>query len=66
MARRIVCYLREDEKVERGEMMGLIKFGSRVDLLIPSTWEILVKEGDRMRGGETPVARRHPSEAGGN
>ena len=65
VARRIVCYLREEETVERGELMGLIKFGSRVDLLVPSTWEILVKEGDRMRGGETPVARRVP-QAGGS
>jgi phosphatidylserine decarboxylase len=64
VARRIVCYLREEEAVERGELMGLIKFGSRVDLLIPSGWEILVKEGDRMRGGETPVARRVAAEAG--
>ena len=66
VARRIVCYLREEERVERGELMGLIKFGSRVDLLLPGSWEILVKEGDRMRGGETPVARRVPTEAGGS
>lgn len=65
VARRIVCYLRKEEKVERGELMGLIKFGSRVDLLIPASWEILVKKGDRMRGGETPVARRSPAQAGG-
>ena len=64
VARRIVCYLREEEAVERGQLMGLIKFGSRVDLLIPSGWEILVKEGDRMRAGETPVARRVAAEAG--
>jgi len=38
--------------------MGLIKFGSRVDLLVPESWEVLARKGDRLRNGETPVARR--------
>jgi phosphatidylserine decarboxylase len=58
IARRIVCYLSPGETVERGQPMGLIKFGSRVDLLVPEGWEILVRKGDRLRNGETPVARR--------
>ncbi len=36
--------------------MGLIKFGSRVDLLVPESYRILVKKGDRVKNGETPVA----------
>ena len=58
LARRIVCYLSEGDEVLRGELLGLIKFGSRVDLLMPGSWGVLVQEGDRVRGGETPVARR--------
>jgi phosphatidylserine decarboxylase len=58
IARRIVCYLSPGDQVERGQPMGLIKFGSRVDLLVPESWEILARKGDRLRNGETPVARR--------
>ena len=36
--------------------MGVIKFGSRVDLYVPASYEILVKKGDRVRVGETPMA----------
>ncbi len=57
MARRVVCYLEKGQAVRRGEHLGLIKFGSRVDLLVPMSYEILVKKGDRMRNGETPMAR---------
>jgi phosphatidylserine decarboxylase len=37
--------------------MGLIKFGSRVDLLVPEAYEVLVKKGDRVKNGATPLAR---------
>ena len=57
VARRIVCYLRPAQRGGRGETMGLIKFGSRVDILVPTGYEILVKKGDRVRVGETPMAR---------
>ncbi len=57
MARRVVCHLEQGQAVRRGEHLGLIKFGSRVDLLVPESYEVLVKKGDRMRNGETPVAR---------
>ena len=60
LARRIVCYLGENDRVARGDLIGLIKFGSRVDLLIPPAWEVLVEPGDRVRGGETPMARPVP------
>ena len=57
LARRVVCHLRPEQRVARGELFGLIKFGSRVDLLIPDTFEVLVQPGQRVREGLTPVAR---------
>ena len=65
LARRIVCYLSMTDVVSRGETMGLIKFGSRVDLFVPASYELLVAVGERLRGGETPVARsaKFPSSA---
>ncbi len=57
MARRVVCYLEPGQAMRRGEHLGLIKFGSRVDLLVPESYQVMVKKGDRMRNGETPVAR---------
>lgn len=57
MARRVVCYLRAGDQVERGQHLGVIKFGSRVDLIVPKDYEILVAKGDRLRNGETPVAK---------
>ncbi len=57
MARRVVCYLEQGQTVRRGEHLGLIKFGSRVDLLVPASYQVLVEKGDRMRNGETPIAR---------
>jgi phosphatidylserine decarboxylase len=63
VARRIVCYLQEGQAVARGETLGLIKFGSRVDLLVPQRYEIMVQPGARLRGGSTPVARVRPGES---
>ena len=63
LARRVVCYLKEGERVERGQSMGLIKFGSRVDLLVPEGYRVLVAKGDRVRNGETAMAE--PPGAGG-
>lgn len=37
-------------------MLGVIKFGSRVDLLVPEGYRVLVRPGDRVRNGETPMA----------
>jgi phosphatidylserine decarboxylase len=61
IARRIVCWLDRGERVIRGQHLGLIKFGSRVDLIVPLDYEILVAKGDRVRGGETPMARARPA-----
>ncbi len=64
IARRIVCRLHPGQQVARGESLGLIKFGSRVDLLVPASYEVLVKKGDRMRNGETVMARGGPESSG--
>jgi len=57
LARRIVCWKRKGERVKCGERFGMIKFGSRTDLLLPPTVEVLVREGMHVRGGETIVGR---------
>ena len=56
LARRVVCYLKDGERVERGQLMGVIKFGSRGDVLVPESYKVLVKKGDRVRDGLTPFA----------
>lgn len=53
IARRIVCWLEPDDEVTRGSRFGLIRFGSRVDLYLPVETDILIKEGDTVRAGET-------------
>jgi phosphatidylserine decarboxylase len=53
LARRIVCNLKAGDRVERGQRMGLIKFGSRVDVLLPAEAQLRVKAGDRVKGGSS-------------
>ena len=53
VARRIVCNVHEGEEVCIGDRFGLIRFGSRIDVIVPTGTEIRVKNGDRVRGGET-------------
>lgn len=55
IARRIVTYGREGEKVEQGERMGIIRFGSRVDVFMPTDTKILVKVGEMTVAGTTVV-----------
>ena len=62
LARRIVCWSKEGDKLELGEKYGLIKFGSRTDLLMPKNIEILVKVGQKVVGGETIIGRLKESE----
>ncbi|KQC15871.1 MAG: phosphatidylserine decarboxylase [Methanothrix sp.] len=54
--RRIVCYVRPGDLVERGERIGMIRFGSRVEFSIPDGYALRVAVGDRVRAGETIVA----------
>lgn len=56
IARRVVSYLKTGDRRERGDRLGVIKFGSRVDLYVPASYRVLVKPGDRVRNGETPMA----------
>lgn len=57
IARRIVPYVREGQRVLKGEKLGLIRFGSRVDLhLPPNRVVILVSKGERLRAGSTSIA----------
>jgi phosphatidylserine decarboxylase len=53
LARRIVCRVRAGDKLAAGERFGLIRFGSRTDLVVPRSTEMRVKIGDRVKGGET-------------
>ena len=56
IARRIVCNLKTNQEVEKGERIGIIKFGSRVDLYLPDSYNILIAEGQRVVGGETIIS----------
>jgi len=57
VARRIVPFVEAGEELEQGDRIGLIQFGSRVELYLPLRARVEVKVGDRVRGGETIVAR---------
>ena len=56
LARRIVCRVHEGETLERGQRVGLMKFGSRMDVFMPMDATLLVSVGDRVVGGETVLA----------
>ena len=56
LARRIVCRVREGEVLERGQRVGLMKFGSRMDVFLPIDAELRVSVGERVVGGETVLA----------
>jgi phosphatidylserine decarboxylase len=57
IARRVVSWKKAGEKVARGERIGLVRFGSRVDLWVPNEAEIAVKVGDNVKGGSSVLAR---------
>jgi len=57
LARRIVCWKQQGERVKCGERFGMIKFGSRTDVLMPPNVDVVVHEGMRVRGGVTIVGR---------
>jgi phosphatidylserine decarboxylase len=57
IARRVVCWKKTGQSVARGERIGLVRFGSRVDLWVPRGSEILVVVGDNVKGGASILAR---------
>ena len=57
IARRIICYLKTNERVNQGERYGIIKFGSRVDMEFPNSYNLMVSIGQQCIGGETIIAR---------
>ena len=61
LARRIFCYVGEGDEVQRGQRYGFIRFGSRVDVYLPTSAEILVALGDPVCGGLDPLAQLLPA-----
>jgi phosphatidylserine decarboxylase len=62
IARRIVFHKKPGDTVAAGERIGLIKFGSRVDVLFGPEWDIVVREGVRVSAGSSILARRNGAE----
>lgn len=58
IARRIVCYKKPGDMVGAGERVGLIKFGSRVDVELGPEWDVVVSVGQRVAAGSSVIARR--------
>ena len=58
IARRVIFYKKPGDVVAAGERVGLIKFGSRVDVLLGPEWELSVREGERVKAGASVLARR--------
>ena len=57
LARRIVCTVKQGDVLATGEQIGMMKFGSRMDIILPLDAEIIVHKDERTRGGETIIAR---------
>jgi phosphatidylserine decarboxylase len=57
LARRIVFYPRVGDELRRGDRIGLIKFGSRVDLFVPDGADLLVQPGNKVKAGRTAIVR---------
>jgi phosphatidylserine decarboxylase len=57
VARRVVSWKKTGDSVGRGELVGLVRFGSRVDLWLPQGAEIAVKVGENVKGGSSVIAR---------
>jgi len=65
IARRIVCYTKAGDILDTGERVGLIKFGSRVDVFLGPEWQVAVREGERVSGGSSVLARMRGAEEAG-
>ena len=57
VARRIVCHKRAGDQVQKGERFGLIKFGSRMDIILGPEWNLAVERGERVKAGSSILAR---------
>ncbi|GBE02419.1 phosphatidylserine decarboxylase [bacterium BMS3Bbin06] len=57
LARRVVCRVKAGDTLKRGQRYGIVKFGSRVDIHLPADVSVIVKEGQKVRAGETVIAR---------
>ena len=57
IARRVICWKREGETVALGQRVGMIRFGSRVDVWLPPAAEIAVHKGQMVKGGESILAK---------
>ena len=57
LARRVVCWKGKGDNLKLGERFGMIKFSSRTDILLPANVQVMVKEGQRVRGGTTVIGR---------
>jgi len=60
LARRVVCNLREGQQVQRGERFGIIRFGSRLEIFLPLSAEIRIRQGMKAKAGETIIAQANP------
>ena len=58
VARRIVCYAKADDTLRRGEIFGMVRFGSRVDLFLPLEVKPIVRIGQHVKGGESIIGYR--------
>jgi phosphatidylserine decarboxylase len=59
LARRIICTPRVGDTLRQGDRIGMIRFGSRAEVIVPPGFAPTVKVGDRVKAGETVIARRH-------
>jgi phosphatidylserine decarboxylase len=57
IARRVVCWKALGNTIKRGEVIGLIRFGSRVDVILPAQTHVLVRVGDRVKGGSSVLGK---------
>jgi phosphatidylserine decarboxylase len=63
IARRIICYVKPGDVLQAGQRVGLIKFGSRVDVFLGPEWTVAVHIGEHVAGGSSVIARFEASGA---
>ena len=61
LARRIICYVREGQQLSKGEIVGMIAFGSRVDVYFPEEYDFVVQLGQRVKAGVSALAQKRGS-----